>query len=57
MAKTRIRTHMQENLSLDREDFESLPVFNRFGGWGRATKVFGPELPSLIIRINEEVAA
>jgi type I restriction enzyme R subunit len=49
---TRIRTHMQENLSLDREDF-----FNRYGGWGRASKVFGPDLNDLIIQINQEVAA
>jgi type I restriction enzyme R subunit len=54
---TRIQTHMQENLSLDREDFENLPVFNRYGGWGRASKVFGAELVELVAQINQEVAA
>src|SRR5207244_6234323 len=36
----RIRIHLQENLSIDQEDFESQPVFADFGGWGNASKVF-----------------
>ena len=54
---TRIRTHLQENLSLDRNDFEYLPVFSRHGGWSRAAKVFGNDLISLVATINEAVAA
>jgi len=30
----RIRTHLQENLSIDQDDFESQPIFSDYGGWG-----------------------
>jgi type I restriction enzyme R subunit len=53
----RIRTHLQENLSIDREDFESQPVFADFGGWGNASKVFQGRLPVLIKQINGAIAA
>ena len=32
----RIEGHLAENLTIDPDDFETLPVFNRVGGWGRA---------------------
>jgi len=53
----RIRTHLQENLSIDREDFESQPVFSDYGGWGRAEQVFQGHLPQLINEINRIIAA
>jgi len=53
----RIRNHMIENLSIDREDFDVLPVFARAGGWGRADKVFEGHLDELIGTFNEAVAA
>src|SRR6266851_2238232 len=53
----RIRTHLQENLSIDEEDFESQPVFADFGGWGNASKVFRGRLPVLIKEINGAIAA
>ncbi len=53
----RIRAHLVENLSIDREDFEWSPILARPGGWGPANKVFEGKLPSLIRRINEAVAA
>ncbi len=53
----RIRTHLQENLSIDQEDFESQPVFADFGGWGNASKVFQGHLPVLIKQINGAIAA
>ncbi len=52
----RIRIHLQENLSIDQEDFESQPVFADFGGWGRASKIFQGHLPSLIGEINRAIA-
>jgi type I restriction enzyme R subunit len=52
----KIRTHLQENLSIDREDFETQPVFAREGGWGKATTVF-KELPSLLKELNKVIAA
>jgi len=53
----RIRAHLQENLTIDKDDFDTLPVFSRFGGWGRAKAVFGSQLPVFIKQINEAVAA
>ena len=53
----RIRIHLQENLSIDQEDFESQPVFADFGGWGNASKVFRGRLPVLIKEINGAIAA
>jgi type I restriction enzyme R subunit len=53
----RIRIHLQENLSIDKEDFESQPVFADFGGWGRASKIFKGHLPQIIMEINRAVAS
>lgn len=53
----RIRVHLQENLSIDQEDFENQPVFADFGGWGNASKVFQGQLPILIKEINGAIAA
>jgi type I restriction enzyme R subunit len=53
----RIRTHLQENLSIDQEDFESQPVFADYGGWGNASTVFQGRLPVLIKEINGAIAA
>ena len=52
-----IRRHLVVNLSIDRGDFEVLPVFTQRGGLGKARKVFGSELDELIRRLNEAVAA
>jgi type I restriction enzyme, R subunit len=53
----RIRTHLQGNLSIDQDDFESQPIFSDFGGWGRAAKIFDGRLPALMQEINEAIAA
>jgi type I restriction enzyme R subunit len=53
----RIREHLVQNLSIEREDFDALPVFADRGGWGRANRVFAGELPTLIARLNEVMAA
>lgn len=53
----RIRIHLQENLSIDKEDFESQPVFADYGGWGNASKIFQGRLPVLIKEINGAIAA
>jgi type I restriction enzyme R subunit len=53
----RIRIHLQENLSIDQEDFESQPVFADYGGWGNASNVFQGRLPVLIKQINGAIAA
>ena len=53
----RIRVHMMKNLSLSQEDFDAIPIFNRFGGWAKADKVFDGKLSELIREFNEAVAA
>jgi type I restriction enzyme R subunit len=53
----RIKTHLQENLSIDQEDFETMPVFTRHGGWTRANNAFRKELPTLLKELNMVIAA
>jgi type I restriction enzyme R subunit len=54
----RIRTVMQANLSIDREDFDDQPALSSHGGWGAARKAFGPDqLEALLTRLNEAIAA
>jgi len=53
----RIKTHLQENLSIDKEDFDLQPLFARFGGLPRVTTVFRGQLPVLIRELNEAIAA
>jgi type I restriction enzyme R subunit len=53
----RIRAHMVENLSIDREDFDLVPIFSREGGWAAAHRVFGRNLEPLLHEINEAIAA
>jgi type I restriction enzyme, R subunit len=53
----RIRQHLIENLSVDSTDFDALPIFNRYGGWARANRVFEGALPDLLKEFNESIAA
>lgn len=53
----RIRIHLVQNLSIDRDDFDFIPVFSDVGGWGRANKAFAGQLPELLKKINEAIAA
>lgn len=54
----RIREHLRENLSIDRDDFDLIPVFSHAGGLGVARRVFGGErLDGLLIELNEAIAA
>jgi type I restriction enzyme R subunit len=53
----RIREHLIANLSIDRGDFDDLPVFSREGGWVRANRAFEGHLADLLLRINEALAA
>lgn len=53
----RVRTHLQENLSIDQSDFENQPVFSDYGGWGKASRVFEGQLPQLLQKINRAIAA
>jgi type I restriction enzyme R subunit len=53
----RIRAHLVENLSIERADFDEVPVFARDGGWKGAQRVFGARLEPLLRDLNELVAA
>ena len=54
----RIKEHLRENLSIDREDFEDIPILSDAGGWGAARRVFGePQLDNLLQQLNEAIAA
>jgi len=53
----RIRLHLVENLSIDRSDFDTIPVLEDAGGWGRANRVFDNQLDLLLRQFNEAVAA
>jgi type I restriction enzyme R subunit len=52
-----IRQHLVANLSIDRQDFNDMPVLANRGGWGRANRDFGGKLAELINDLNREVAA
>jgi len=53
----RIRTHLVENLSIDVEDFDLIPIFQREGGLVAARRAFGPRIDTLIRDLNEAIAA
>jgi type I restriction enzyme R subunit len=52
-----IRQHLVANLSIDRDDFENVPVLLNRGGWGRANRVFEGQLEALLADLNKEVVA
>ena len=53
----RIREHLTQNLSIDRDDFDTMPLLQRPGGWGAANREFDGQLSTLLVEINEAVAA
>ncbi len=53
----RIRAHLTANLSIDKEDFDIIPVFADHGGWRPADRIFEYELAGLLKEFNEAVAA
>lgn len=52
-----IKEHLIENLAISREDFESMPVFERHGGISKVRQIFGDQFAPLIDEINEGLAA
>jgi type I restriction enzyme R subunit len=52
-----IRQHLVANLSIDRDDFENVPVLLNRGGWGKANRVFDGELADLLEDLNRELVA
>lgn len=41
----RIREHLTQNLSIDRDDFDTIPLLQRPGGWGAANRAFDASSP------------
>jgi type I restriction enzyme R subunit len=53
-----IRRHLIENLLMEKEDVEMLPIFTREGAsWKKLNRVFSGELDTIIHEINEAIAA
>lgn len=52
-----IKAHLIENLTLDKQDFIRVPVFDLRGGLKKAREVFGPLLDDLIADINLRITA
>lgn len=52
-----IREHLVENLTIEMEDFELMPVFTRQGGKAKARKVFNEDFDMLIQELNELIAS
>ena len=53
-----IRRHLIENLLMEKEDIETLPIFTREGvSWNKLDKIFEGKLETIIHEINEAIAA
>jgi type I restriction enzyme R subunit len=52
-----IRQHLIQNLTIDRDDFDTVPVLASRGGWGRANRVFGGQLAELLSDVQKELVA
>ncbi len=52
-----IRQHLIQNLSIEREDFDTIPVLSDHGGWRRANRAFDGRLTELLADINKELVA
>jgi type I restriction enzyme R subunit len=53
----RIGRSLAANLTIERGHFDVVPIFADYGGWGRADRVFGGQLESLLQQCNEAMAA
>lgn len=52
-----IQEHLIQNLTINLEDFDYAPIFERYGGKGKAKKVFKGQLETLIQQLNSAIAA
>jgi type I restriction enzyme R subunit len=53
-----IRRHLVQNLLMEKEDIETLPIFTREGAsWRKLNKVFDGKLEEIIHEVNEAIAA
>jgi type I restriction enzyme R subunit len=52
-----IRQHLVANLSIDRDDFDNVPVLLNRGGWGKADRIFDGDLADILEDLNRELVA
>ena len=52
-----IREHQVQNLTIEEDDFDFLPVFEQRGGWSKFKKLFGAESKRILEMINANIAA
>ncbi len=52
-----IRQHLVQNLSIEPDDFDNIPVLADRGGWGRANRTFDGHLAQLLDELNKELVA
>jgi type I restriction enzyme R subunit len=52
-----IRQHLVQNLSIEQEDFNIIPVLADRGGWGNADRTFDGRLAELLDDLNRELVA
>ncbi len=52
-----IREHLKENLTIDKDDFSYMPIFESHGGWSKFNKLFGKESKKIINDLNNAIAA
>ncbi len=52
-----IKEHLKENLTIDKDDFDNLPVFEQRGGVTKFKKVFKENYKEIIIVMNAARAA
>jgi type I restriction enzyme, R subunit len=53
----RIRAHLVVSLTIERTDFDIIPILSDAGGWGGANRVFEGKLQDLIADLNQAIAA
>ena len=54
---SRIREHLVANLTIDKDDFEFVPILARDGGWVVANKAFDGKLAPFLRELNGAIAA
>jgi type I restriction enzyme R subunit len=52
-----IRQHLVQNLSIEREDFNVIPILFDRGGWAPANRAFDGQLNELLKDLNRELVA
>jgi type I restriction enzyme R subunit len=52
-----IKEHLIQNLTIEKKDFEDIPVLEQHGGWTRFRKLFGAESEKILEEINFNIAA